>query len=129
MVSFLTNDPQSIGRGASIGLGGNTTDAAGTPRNFAVIAGRKANATSGDTSGYMAFYTNKSGVGFAERMRISEDGDLRLLANFMEWDEIADAAAPASNKARLYARDNGAGKTQLVVRFPTGAVQVLATEP
>jgi hypothetical protein len=26
-------------------------------------------------------------------------------------------------------RDNGAGKEQIVVRFATGAVQVLATEP
>lgn len=36
---------------------------------------------------------------------------------------------PAPNRARVYARDNGSGKTQLVVQFPTGAVQVLATEP
>lgn len=31
--------------------------------------------------------------------------------------------------ARVYSRDNGAGKAQLCVVFPTGAVQVLATEP
>ena len=43
--------------------------------------------------------------------------------------EISDAAAPGANGARLYARDNGSGKTQLVVRFNTGAVQVIATEP
>lgn len=43
--------------------------------------------------------------------------------------ETADLAAPATNYALLYARDNGAGKTQLVVRFATGAVQVIATEP
>lgn len=43
--------------------------------------------------------------------------------------EISDPAAPAANNAILYVRDNGAGKTQLVVRFPTGAVQVIATEP
>ena len=47
----------------------------------------------------------------------------------VDFTEIADAAAPAANGARLYARDNGAGKTQLVVRFNTGAVQVIATEP
>lgn len=49
--------------------------------------------------------------------------------SYSEYVEIADPAAPAANKARLYVKDNGAGKTQLVVRFPTGAVQVLATEP
>ena len=41
----------------------------------------------------------------------------------------ADPAAPAANGARLYLKDNGAGKTQLCVRFATGAVQVIATEP
>lgn len=48
----------------------------------------------------------------------------------IEYTEAAaDLAAPAANKARVYARDNGSGKTQLVVRMPTGAVQVIATEP
>lgn len=49
--------------------------------------------------------------------------------SWLEYTEIADPAAPAANKARLYARDNGSGKTQMVVRFPTGAIQVLSTEP
>lgn len=43
--------------------------------------------------------------------------------------EQTDPAAPAANFGALYVRDNGAGKTQLVVRFPTGAIQVIATEP
>jgi hypothetical protein len=41
----------------------------------------------------------------------------------------ADPAAPGANAGRLYFRDNGSGKTQLCVRFNTGAVQVIATEP
>jgi hypothetical protein len=41
----------------------------------------------------------------------------------------ADPAAPAANKVRVFSRDNGAGKTQICALFPTGAVQVLATEP
>jgi hypothetical protein len=49
--------------------------------------------------------------------------------SYIEGVEIADPAAPAANRGRLYFRDNGAGKTQLAVRFPSGAVQVLATEP
>jgi hypothetical protein len=36
---------------------------------------------------------------------------------------------PQPNYGKLYMRDNGNGKSQLVVRFPSGAVQVLATEP
>jgi hypothetical protein len=47
---------------------------------------------------------------------------------YVEFLERSDPAAPASNNGRLYVRDTG-GKTQLVVRFPTGAIQVIATEP
>lgn len=47
----------------------------------------------------------------------------------VQFSEIADPAAPAANEARLYVKDNGAGKTQLAVRFATGVVQVIATEP
>lgn len=43
--------------------------------------------------------------------------------------ERTDPSAPAANEGHFYLRDNGAGKTQLVVRFPTGAIQVLSTEP
>ncbi len=39
-----------------------------------------------------------------------------------------DPAAPSANRALIYAVDV-AGKTQLRVRFATGAVQILAIEP
>jgi hypothetical protein len=47
------------------------------------------------------------------------------------WLELEERSAPSglSNHARLYAKDNGAGKTQLVVIFGSGAEQVIATEP
>jgi hypothetical protein len=44
-----------------------------------------------------------------------------------EWG--SDPLAPAADRVRLFARDNGSGKTQLCARFATGAVQVIATEP
>lgn len=47
---------------------------------------------------------------------------------FYELIEIADPTPPGADRARIFARDIG-GKTQLCVRFPTGVVQVLATEP
>ena len=62
-------------------------------------------------------------------LTLNPAGRVVLGAHDQEFGEISDPAAPATNSARLYARDNGSGKTQLVVRFPTGAVQVLATEP
>jgi hypothetical protein len=47
----------------------------------------------------------------------------------VQFTEISDPTAPAANGAILYSRDNGAGKTQLCVRFNTGAIQVIATQP
>lgn len=43
--------------------------------------------------------------------------------------KIAAPAAPDADNARLFVQDGGSGKLQLCVLFPTGAVQVLATEP
>ena len=44
-------------------------------------------------------------------------------------ERASDPAAPPSNQVSIYARDNGAGKTQVVARFNTGAVVVIATQP
>jgi hypothetical protein len=52
-----------------------------------------------------------------------------LIDTFIELAEMAAPAAPAANKGRLFMQDNGSGKTQIAVRFPSGAVQVIATEP
>lgn len=51
------------------------------------------------------------------------------LLNDLKFSEQTDIAAPAANTVVIYCRDNGAGKTQLVARFPTGAVQQIAIEP
>lgn len=48
---------------------------------------------------------------------------------YAELPEISDPAAGAANTARMFCRDNGSGKSQLCVRFASGAVQVIATEP
>jgi hypothetical protein len=45
-----------------------------------------------------------------------------------EFAEMADPATPLSAKARLYIRNNGSGKSELVARFSAGEV-VLCTEP
>ena len=52
-----------------------------------------------------------------------------MMAGYIQGTEIADPGPPSANIGRLYFRDNGSGKTQLAVRFPTGAIQVIATEP
>jgi hypothetical protein len=59
-----------------------------------------------------------------------EPGDsLQIHTGYLQQREIADPSAPESNACRLYVRDNGSGKTQVVARFASGAVQVIATEP
>jgi hypothetical protein len=50
-------------------------------------------------------------------------------STFYEAGEITTPAAPIANRARIFARDDGFGKTQLCVRFNTGAVQVIKTQP
>lgn len=49
---------------------------------------------------------------------------------YLEGVEVpSDPNAPTANGGRLFLRDNGAGKTQLCVRFANGNVQVVSTEP
>jgi hypothetical protein len=66
----------------------------------------------GDASGFLAFNTAVAG---SFSMRIAKRN--------------SDPSAPAANTAHFYVKDNGSGKLQLAVLFPTGAVQILATEP
>lgn len=54
---------------------------------------------------------------------------LLKLSSYIDVTEMATPPAPAANIARLFVKDNGAGKTQLCVRFNTGAVQIISTEP
>lgn len=61
-----------------------------------------------------------------EVIRFSSNGGT---VAYWEMSEHSDASAPSANAVRVYSRDSGAGKTQLVARFNTGAVQVIAAEP
>ena len=58
-----------------------------------------------------------------DRLAILGKGIIRM----MEVD--GDPPAPDADNVLIFARDNGTGKTELCARFPTGDVQVLATEP
>jgi hypothetical protein len=60
---------------------------------------------------------------------MSFDCPVDMADNYIQITEQAAPDAPDANKGRLFIQDDGAGKTQLAVRFPTGAVQVIATEP
>lgn len=47
----------------------------------------------------------------------------------IDFAEQTAPAAPGANNARVWAQDNGAGKTQLMCRFGSGAAIQLAIEP
>jgi hypothetical protein len=47
----------------------------------------------------------------------------------VELIEQTAPAAPAADGVRIYAEDDGAGKTRLMARFATGAAQQIAIEP
>jgi hypothetical protein len=51
------------------------------------------------------------------------------MSKYQEMQEVTNPSAPAANKARIFVRDNGSGKTQLCVRFSSGAIQVIKTQP
>jgi len=67
------------------------------------------------------------GVASQEWLRVDNNG--AICYGRMEFNEMTPPAAGAANTAKLFAQDNGSGKTQLAVRFASGAIQVLATEP
>ena len=52
-----------------------------------------------------------------------------FLGAYQEMTEMTAPAAPAANSVRIYAVDNGSGKTQLMALFATGAAQQIAIEP
>lgn len=52
---------------------------------------------------------------------------LDIGAGVMTFAEMAAPGAGAANTGRLYCKDNGAGKTQLIIKFSDAAEHVLAT--
>lgn len=49
--------------------------------------------------------------------------------SYVQMQQGAPPTAPAVGRGIFGFRDNGAGKAQMYVRFNTGAIQILATEP
>lgn len=66
-------------------------------------------------------------VGSTE-MEIEQGGNV-ILDIGMALRETTTPPAGVTDQAILFAQDNGAGKTQLMVQFPTGAAQQISIEP
>ena len=85
-------------------------------------------AVNGSAIGADAVCAHEGSVALGYDSATSAKAQVQIGGRHFEMAEVPDVGVPAANMARLYVRDNGSGKTQLVVRFPTGAMQVIATE-
>lgn len=80
------------------------------------------------TTKYGLYIGSQENVHITHPWSIWTNGGGHHLGGFVDLIEIAAPDAPAANIGRLFVRDSG-GKSQLAIRFPSGAVQVIATEP
>ena len=100
------------------GVTGQSTGAGG---DSVGVAGASANGWGGSFLGNQGLYAEATSSGWAGQFV----GDVQVAGH----QEFITGTDPASTTgAKLYVRDNG-GKLELCVKFPTGAVQVIATEP
>jgi hypothetical protein len=91
------------------------------------------------TDGSWSFQPNKAGatalkiettaITANQNIVMASGKGLQTVAAYLEGSEMTAPAAPAANGFRLFAEDNGSGKTRLMVQFATGAAQQLAIEP
>lgn len=51
------------------------------------------------------------------------------VSGYLQGAEMTAPGSAAANGYRIYAEDNGSGKTRLMVKFATGAAQQIAIEP
>ncbi len=83
------------------------------------------------TSGFFPLSLNANTATF--NVNIANTGSLTLSSTtvgFIQTVEQSSApSAPSANNVRIYAVDNGAGKTRLMALFATGAAQQIAIEP
>jgi hypothetical protein len=128
--SGATNHPGTVGQSAgnSTGVQGYSgTAALPAPRPKTGVYGYAAQDSGsvgvwGESPAGLGIYGKTTGPGFAGYF----NGKV-YMSQFVEMGEVVTPAAPGAHKARLFIRSS-AGKVQLCVRFPTGAVKILATE-
>jgi hypothetical protein len=97
----------SVNGSLSVGGGHFTVDASGN-------VSTSANASLSSLTGPGNILPLMDSLGNAAALQLLERG--------------SDPTAPAGNNAILYLRDNGSGKSQLCIQFPTGSPIAIATE-
>lgn len=79
-----------------------------------------------DVESARVVYINATGLGVGTSFPAAR---LDIDAGMMRIAEMSAPDNPAANSVVIYAVDNGAGKTQLMAKFATGAAQQIAIEP
>lgn len=107
---------------AIFGVQGNSTALGGTgSSNYdTVLRGQAGVSISADGGTNTQLRVSSSGVSVTGTLAVS---------SYLQGAEETAPAAPAANGYRIFAQDNGAGKTQLMVIFSSGAAQQLAIQP
>ncbi len=62
-------------------------------------------------------------------LKVTDGSDGTTGGGGIQFTEMTAPTAPSANNVILFSRDNGAGKTQLMALFATGAAQQVAIEP
>lgn len=99
----------------AIRIGGSTVLYRPAPDQVQMAAGDSFRAANGN----IVLHAN----GFVSLEQATGNGFMQMI------EQSVGPGAPPANSARVYLLDNGAGKTQLLVQFATGAAIVLATQP
>lgn len=150
VVTAATGDTNiAVGATASAGI---TITGSNSPRINVTSTGSTVMNNLGvdDVGGYLGTVTNHQTVirsNATARLTIAADGSPSTFAtplaitgaltgvttlthsSYIEGTEMAAPAAGAANTGRIFFQDNGAGKTQLMCIFASGAAQQLAIEP
>ena len=123
-VSILAGS--AVGSGIALARFGNTIQCdSGTVHTW----------TSGNVNGTVDSGISRNAAGIVEVNNGTagtwRDLKLRNLLNteYHQMTEMTAPSAPATNSVRIYAEDNGAGKTRLMALFATGSAVQIAIEP
>ena len=96
----------------------------GTPRNV-LIKSNSGVLTLNDGNSAMVLTSGDLQVGARTLSGVTSI----VQSTYHQMTEMTAPAAPAANNVRIYAEDNGSGKTRLMALFPTGVAQQIAIEP
>jgi hypothetical protein len=114
---------------------GTEADGTGTVRELKVANNLKVNGTvaSEGGAGFKASTTSQFFYWDSLFIRKEAASILKIDDNTngaaIQLEEMTAPSAPAADNVRIYAEDNGSGKTRLMALFPTGAAQQIAIEP